>query len=82
MAVLLKKVGLSVLKNYVYSRPACLLKRILNYLSDMCKSDRYKIGIKVLLRWYVVMPLSGLEFEEFYCVELRISNTVIRYKLR
>ena len=48
----------------------------------MCKSDRYNIGIKVLLRGDVVMPLSGLEFEEFYCVELRISNTVIRYKLR
>ena len=48
----------------------------------MCKSDRYKIGIKVLLRGDVVMPLSDLEFEEFYCVELRISNTVIRYKLR
>ena len=47
----------------------------------MCKSDRYKIGIKVLLRGDVVMPLSDLEFEEFYCVELRISNTVIRYKI-
>ena len=47
----------------------------------MCKSDRYKIGIKLLLRGDVVMPLSGLEFEEFYCVELRISNTVIRYKI-
>ena len=48
----------------------------------MCKSDRYKIGIKVLLRLGVERPLSGLEFEGIYCVELRISNTVIRYKLR
>ena len=48
----------------------------------MCKSDRYKIGIKVLLPRDVEMPLSGLEFEGINCVELRISNTVIRYKLR